>query len=178
MRALRALQFGVFVALAALFAPLLVVYNWILAARVRSLGGGIAFTYAHALRVEDGALVAAVHEGADQEPAHRIPLARITSAKVWHVTGDSGFADANSQTYHMLLELDDGTRLGLVHSESYPFPFETAVIDPLRASGALRETMRTVRGPERGMCGCLLYVVLVAWCAAAAVIVRWWLAAV
>ncbi len=139
-------------------APALVVVDQVVRARVRRPRGDTSWTRTLDVRFENDTLVLV-----DACGVERLPLDELSELSAWHVTGDAGFADANSLHYLVKVVREDGTARYLEFSEAYPHPFVRVVLEPLRAKGGSKE-LRIVRGPVQGLGGCVLYGAALLWC--------------
>ncbi len=148
-------------------APAFVVVDQVARARVRRLRGDASWTRVFDVRLEDETLVLV-----DAAKVERLPLDQLSELRAWHVTGDAGFADANSLHYLLRIVRVDGIARCFEHSEAYPHPFVRDVLEPLRARG-LSEELRVVHGPVQGMGGCVLYGVALLWGLVVAAVASW-----
>jgi hypothetical protein len=155
----------------AALAPFLSAVDLFRRARLRVLVGRTPWTSVGSLALEGEALVVGPLRRSSGGTADRIPLDAIVALTTWQVTGDAGFADANTETYLVRVVLRDGTERRLVHRESYPHPFAAMVLAPLRSRG-LALPLEVIAGPARGLGAVVIHGIALLWWVAATVVVH------
>lgn len=151
-------------------APVFVLLDQLRRRRLRKLRGEHEWRAAHGVRVEAEVLVIVYSDRVD-----RLPLDTIQQATVHQVTGDAGFAHANSLCWLIRVVQRDGTSRCIEHAESFPHPFEREVLAPLRARGVC-SGFDVLQGPGQGLAVVMLYGAALLWlllaCFIASAVVR------